>query len=62
MKKKIKAERNNKNAENVEPLFTLSHYHAGIYRKAPISAETVLLVLVGATVYYATTLKLQFKH
>lgn len=50
------------NNENDEPLFTLSHYHPGVSRKAPISVEFVLLVLIAAAVYYATTLKNQFKN
>lgn len=44
-----------------KPLFTVNHYHAGVSKKTPFSAETVLLVAGLAAFYYATVLKSQFK-
>jgi len=44
-----------------KPLFTVNHYHQGVSKKTPFSAETILLLASIAALYYATVLKGQFK-
>jgi predicted dithiol-disulfide oxidoreductase (DUF899 family) len=44
-----------------KPLFTVNHYHQGVSKKTPFSAETFMLVAGLGAFYYATVLKGQFK-
>uniref|UniRef100_A0A915DEG7 Translocon-associated protein subunit delta n=1 Tax=Ditylenchus dipsaci TaxID=166011 RepID=A0A915DEG7_9BILA len=57
-----KAERQGDDVTSVSPLFTISHYHAGVSRKSPISPEIVFLILSSVALYYASVFKAQLKH
>ncbi|KAI1733158.1 translocon-associated protein, delta subunit precursor (TRAP-delta) domain-containing protein [Ditylenchus destructor] len=57
-----KAEREGGDVNSVAPLFTISHYHAGVSKKSPISPEVVFLVLSAAAVYYVSVYKSQLKN
>lgn len=46
-------------SSDVQPLFTVQHYHAGVSKKPWVSSETVFLFLAAAALYYAINFRQQ---
>ncbi|KAI6175888.1 Translocon-associated domain containing protein [Aphelenchoides bicaudatus] len=56
-----RAIRDGGDGSNVQPLFTINHYHGGVAKKFPLSSETVALLVSILALYFASNFKTELK-